>query len=227
MAEVDGLIEVAGGAVDIVKLGWGTALVSDNLQRQARALPRARDPGRARRDADRGWRSPRTASSRLIDWMRELGLRARRDLRRDDHARAGAQARADRAARQASSPSSPRSAPRTTPARSLPPYRWVEQIEDELAAGAWKVIAEGARGRHRGDLPAQRRGPRGPDRRDRARRRRPSGSCSTRRTSTSRCGSSAASAPRSTSATSPPDDVLSLETLRLGLRSDTLGLTGP
>ena len=62
----------------------------------------------------------------------------------------------------------------------------------------------------------------GPDRRDRARDRLRTGSCSTPRASTSRCGSSAASAPTSTSATSPPSDVLSLETLRLGLRSDTL-----
>src|SRR2546423_15123115 len=30
-AEIDGMIEVAGDAVDIVKLGWGTALVTGNL----------------------------------------------------------------------------------------------------------------------------------------------------------------------------------------------------
>src|ERR1700709_1332127 len=30
-AEVDGLMEVAGDAVDIVKLGWGTALVTRKL----------------------------------------------------------------------------------------------------------------------------------------------------------------------------------------------------
>ena len=31
VAEVDGLIEVAGEFVDIVKLGWGTALATGNL----------------------------------------------------------------------------------------------------------------------------------------------------------------------------------------------------
>ena len=31
IAEVDGLLEVAGACVDIVKLGWGTAIVSANL----------------------------------------------------------------------------------------------------------------------------------------------------------------------------------------------------
>ena len=30
-AEVDGLMEVAGDSVDLVKLGWGTALVTGNL----------------------------------------------------------------------------------------------------------------------------------------------------------------------------------------------------
>ena len=32
VAEVDGLLEVAGAYVDIVKLGWGTALVTGNLK---------------------------------------------------------------------------------------------------------------------------------------------------------------------------------------------------
>src|SRR5205814_10505371 len=32
VAQVDGMIEVAGAFVDIVKLGWGTALATQNLQ---------------------------------------------------------------------------------------------------------------------------------------------------------------------------------------------------
>jgi phosphosulfolactate synthase len=32
LAEVEGLMETAGASVDIVKLGWGTALVSANLR---------------------------------------------------------------------------------------------------------------------------------------------------------------------------------------------------
>ena len=32
VAEVDGLLEVAGDSVDIVKLGWGTAVVTGNLR---------------------------------------------------------------------------------------------------------------------------------------------------------------------------------------------------
>src|SRR2546423_13335649 len=32
LADVDGMIEVAGGFVDLVKLGWGTALATANLK---------------------------------------------------------------------------------------------------------------------------------------------------------------------------------------------------
>jgi phosphosulfolactate synthase len=32
VSEVDGLIEVAGDFVDLVKLGWGTAVATGNLQ---------------------------------------------------------------------------------------------------------------------------------------------------------------------------------------------------
>src|SRR3954451_11020676 len=32
VAQVDGMIEVAGAFVDIVKLGWGTALATQNLE---------------------------------------------------------------------------------------------------------------------------------------------------------------------------------------------------
>src|SRR5205823_5193252 len=31
IAEVDGLVEVAGASVDLVKLGWGTAVATENL----------------------------------------------------------------------------------------------------------------------------------------------------------------------------------------------------
>src|ERR1700693_2274183 len=34
IAGVGGLVEVAGEAVDLVKLGWGTALATENLERK-------------------------------------------------------------------------------------------------------------------------------------------------------------------------------------------------
>ena len=42
IADVDGLIEVAGDSVDMVKLGWGTALATGNLERK---LARYREHG--------------------------------------------------------------------------------------------------------------------------------------------------------------------------------------
>src|ERR1700748_691725 len=42
IAEVDGLVEVAGASVDIVKLGWGTAVATENLDRK---LARYREHG--------------------------------------------------------------------------------------------------------------------------------------------------------------------------------------
>ena len=51
IAEIEGMIEVAGEFVDIVKLGWGTALATGNLERKLECYRDARDPGRARRDA--------------------------------------------------------------------------------------------------------------------------------------------------------------------------------
>src|SRR5580693_6006114 len=32
VADVDGLVEVTGDAIDLVKLGWGTAVVTGNLE---------------------------------------------------------------------------------------------------------------------------------------------------------------------------------------------------
>ena len=100
----------------------------------------------------------------------------------------------------------------------MAPYGWVEQIEAELAAGAWKVIAEaresGTAGIYRAD---------GEVRMglideiahevDRS-----SGCCSRRRRRSSRCGSSQRFGPEVNLGNIAPRDVLSLETLRLGLR---------
>ena len=39
LAEVDGMFEIAGEYVDIVKLGWGTSYVTRNLGDEGQALP--------------------------------------------------------------------------------------------------------------------------------------------------------------------------------------------
>ena len=74
IAEVDGLLEVAGACVDIVKLGWGTALVSANLQPKLERYAAHGIPvvlgGTLTELAIRQGRM-----EGLIDWLRELGLR--------------------------------------------------------------------------------------------------------------------------------------------------------
>ena len=140
VAEVDGLLEVAGPSVDIVKLGWGTALVSANLEAEARALRGARDPGGARRHAHRD-RDPPGSGGRAGRLAARAGAAPRRDLRRDDRARGRRQARADRTPRPRSSPCSPRWAARTSTS-SWPRTCGSSRSNAIWTAGAWKVIAE-------------------------------------------------------------------------------------
>ena len=73
VAEVDGMIEVAGASVDIVKLGWGTAVATENLDRK---LVRYRDHGIP---VVLGGTLTELAIARdrldeLIAWARDLGL---------------------------------------------------------------------------------------------------------------------------------------------------------
>ncbi len=141
IADVDGLIEVAGESVDIVKLGWGTALVSANL---APKLERYREHeipvvlgGTLTELA-----IAQDRLERLIRWAQELGLRyfeisdgtialehahkleLIRRLARDFIVLSEVGSKDDTGA-------------------ITPPYQWVEQMRTELEAGAWKVIAEG------------------------------------------------------------------------------------
>src|SRR3954462_10710242 len=73
VAEVDGMVEVAGDVVDFVKLGWGTALATGNLQPK---LERYRE-----HDIPvvlGGTLTELAIAQRrldgLVDWVRELGL---------------------------------------------------------------------------------------------------------------------------------------------------------
>jgi phosphosulfolactate synthase len=139
IAEVDGLVEVTGGAVDLVKLGWGTALATGNLTAK---LARYRAHGIP---VVLGGTLTELAIAQdrveaLVAWLHELGIehvevsdgtilieheRKLALIERLTHeftvlSEVGAKDNA----------------------RIMAPYRWVEQIERELAAGAWKVIAE-------------------------------------------------------------------------------------
>jgi phosphosulfolactate synthase len=139
VAGAEGMLEVAGGFVDLVKLGWGTAVVTGNLEAK---LARYREAGipvmfggtltelaiaQDRLDA-------------LVARLHELGL---------DHIEISdgtINIEHDRKlelistlAKEFTVLSEVGSKDDT---RIMAPYRWVEQIESELEAGAWKVIAE-------------------------------------------------------------------------------------
>ncbi|HSO99568.1 MAG TPA: phosphosulfolactate synthase [Solirubrobacteraceae bacterium] len=141
VAEVDGLVEVAGDAIDIVKLGWGTALATGNLQPK---LARYREHGLP---VVLGGTLTELAIAqdrleRLIDWIRELGLR---HVEISDGTITLEPERKleliERLAGEFTVLSEVGSKDDT--GAITPPYRWVEQMREELAAGAWKVIAEG------------------------------------------------------------------------------------
>lgn len=222
IAEVDGLIEVAGASVDIVKLGWGTALKTGNLERK---LERYRQHGIP---VVLGGTLTELAIAqdrldRLLEWVKQLGLEyfeisdgtialehERKveligSLTQDFTVLSEVGSKDDTGA-------------------ITPPYRWVEQMRLELQAGAWKVIAEGREGGTAGIF-------------------RPTGEVRegligevVHEIDPGRILFDAPNkhqqvwfvrrfGPEVNLSNIAPHDVLALETLRLGLRSDTLGIT--
>jgi phosphosulfolactate synthase len=138
-AEVDGLMEVTGDAVDIVKLGWGTALVTGNLRAKLDRY-RAHDVpvvlgGTLTEIALRDGRL-----DGLIAWCKELGI-AHVEVSDGTIALDAARKR-DIVARLAREFTVFSEVGSKDDERIMAPYRWVEEIAAELAAGAWKVIAE-------------------------------------------------------------------------------------
>ena len=139
VAGVDGMLEVAGEYVDLVKLGWGTAVVTGNLEAKLARYKEAGIPvmfggtltelaiAQDRLDA-------------LVAWVHELGLEhieISDGTINIDHDRKleliGTLAKEFTVLSEVGSKDD---------TRIMAPYRWVEQIESELEAGAWKVIAE-------------------------------------------------------------------------------------
>ena len=155
VAEVDGLAEVAGEYIDMVKLGWGTAVATGNLDAK---LARYREHGI---DVMFGGTLTELAIAqdrldRLVGWLHELGLQ---HIEVSDgtitleHDRKLELIR--RLASEFTVISEVGSKDNT---RIMAPFRWVEQIQSELEAGAWKVIAEAREGgnvgifRHDGEV---------------------------------------------------------------------------
>jgi len=140
VAGVDGLIEVAGDYIDLVKLGWGTAVATGNLERK---LERYRDGGIP---VMFGGTLTELALAQdrldgLLSWINELGLE---HIEVSDGTITLEHERKleliERLAKDFTVLSEVGSKDNT---RIMAPFRWVEQIQSELEAGAWKVIAEG------------------------------------------------------------------------------------
>jgi phosphosulfolactate synthase len=141
VAEIDGLMEVAGDAVDIVKLGFGTAAATGNLEAK---LARYRGHGvpvvlggtlteiaivQDRVDA-------------YVDWVRSLGL-AHIEVS-DGSITLDPTVKRELITRLAGDGWTVMSEVGSKDTNQImAPYRWVEHIQAELEAGAWKVICEG------------------------------------------------------------------------------------
>jgi phosphosulfolactate synthase len=139
LTEVEGLLEVAGEIVDVVKLGWGTALVTANLRPK---LARYADHGipvvLGGTLTEIAIRQGRVDG--LIAWLRELGLAyvevsdgtiaLEPDVK---HELIRSLAKEFTVLAEVGSKDTD---------FIMAPYVWVEQIERDLEAGAWKVIAE-------------------------------------------------------------------------------------
>jgi phosphosulfolactate synthase len=139
VADAAGLLEVAGASVDIVKLGWGTALVTANLKPKLELYEEHGIPvvlgGTLTEVAIRQGRV-----DGLVAWLRELGLR---------HVEiSDGTITLDAAVKRELIERLSREFVVLAEVGSkdadfiMAPYIWVEQIESDLDAGAWKVIAE-------------------------------------------------------------------------------------
>jgi phosphosulfolactate synthase len=139
LAQVEGLIEVAGDYVDLVKLGWGTALATRNLapkleRYRAHGIPVVLGGTLTELAISQG------RLARLTDWLHELGIGhievSDGTIELDHRHKLEL---IEQLAQEFVVLSEVGSKDDT---RIMAPYRWVELIEAELAAGAWKVIAE-------------------------------------------------------------------------------------
>jgi phosphosulfolactate synthase len=223
IAEIEGMIEVAGEFVDIVKLGWGTALATRNLERKLECYRSHGIPVML------GGTLTELAISRgrleeLIAWVHELGLTyfeiSDGTIALEHERKVELIARLSEQFTVLAEVGS-----KDDTGAITPPYVWVEQMRAELAAGAWKVIAEGREagtagifrpsGEVREGLIGEIVHEIAPDRIMFDAPRKDQQVWFVRRFGTEVNLSNV-----------PVGEVLALETLRLGLRSDTLGIGG-
>jgi phosphosulfolactate synthase len=143
LSAVDGLFETAGDYVDIVKLGWGTSYVTQSLERKI-ALYRSFDVpvvcggtlfeavvAQGKLDGYRSWLVEKgfshvEVSDGTIDLPRERKLELIAELARDFVVLSEVGSKDSDVV--------------------YAPFRWVAWLKEDLEAGAWKVITEGREG---------------------------------------------------------------------------------
>ncbi|HKI92446.1 MAG TPA: phosphosulfolactate synthase [Gaiellaceae bacterium] len=218
LRDIEGLFDTAGQFVDIVKLGWGTSYVTNNLEKKI-ALYRSFDTpvvcggtlfeavyARERIPEFKAWLTEHRfshveISDGTLDIPRERKVELIADFARDFTVLSEVGSKDAEVV--------------------FAPYQWVEWIKEELEAGAWRVITEGREGGTAGIY-------------------RPTGEMRTglvdeivheidpsllifeAPTKSSQAWFVKQFGPNVNLGNIPPDEVIPLETLRLGLRGDTL-----
>jgi phosphosulfolactate synthase len=218
LRDIEGLFDTAGQFVDIVKFGWGTSYVTNNLEKKIALYRSFETPvvcggtlfeavyARDRIDEFKAWLqhhrfSHVEISDGTLDIPRDRKLELIADFARDFTVLSEVGSKDAEVV--------------------YAPYQWVEWMQEELVAGAWKVITEGREGGTAGIF-------------------RPDGDMRTglideiahgvsiddvlfeAPTKASQAWFVKHFGPNVNLGNIPPDEVIPLETLRLGLRGDTL-----
>src|SRR4026207_2470387 len=224
LRDIEGLFDTAGEFVDIVKLGWGTSYVTNNLEKKIALYRSFETPvvcggtlfeavyGRDKMDEFKAWlKEFRFSHVEISDGTLEIPRERKLELIAEfaeDFVVLSEVGSKDAEV-------------------NIAPYLWVQWMREELDAGAWKVIAEGREGGTAGIY-------------------RPTGEMRAglvdeivheievsdllfeAPTKESQAWFVKEFGPEVNLGNIPPDEVIPLETLRLGLRGDTLreGLRG-
>jgi phosphosulfolactate synthase len=218
LRDIEGLFDTAGDYVDVVKLGWGTSYVTRNLEKKIALYRSLETPvvcggtlfeaviGRDKLDEYRAWLehnrfSHVEVSDGTIDLPRERKLELIEELAKDFVVMSEVGSKDSEVV--------------------YAPYQWVEWMREELEAGAWKVITEARETGTAGVF-------------------RPTGEIRTglideivheialgdiifeAPTKASQAWFVRRFGPEVNLGNIPPEEVIPLETLRLGLRADTL-----
>jgi phosphosulfolactate synthase len=218
LRDIEGLFDTAGQFVDIVKFGWGTSYVTNNLEKKVALYRSFETPvvcggtlfeavyARGRLDEFKRWLSEHRfshveISDGTLEIPRERKLALIAEFAQDFTVLSEVGSKDSDVV--------------------YAPYQWVAWIKEELAAGAWKVITEGREGGTAGIFRAD-------------------GDMRTglideiahevaiddvlfeAPTKASQAWFVKHFGPNVNLGNIPPDEVVALETLRLGLRGDTL-----